>query len=133
VLAISGRDALRPTRERGLKAWSRGVATESVAAYKDGGEPAARSYVEDLESTQHVHAYIFRPIGQGDIGRMVFPWIEDMRRTGRVRHHSWLDSFLPERFLPAKSKHRRTELHAGFGISAGPTGYSVLMAFPALV
>ncbi|PYX28028.1 MAG: two-component sensor histidine kinase [Acidobacteria bacterium] len=118
VLAILVVIALRPTREPGIESMVARVATESVAAYKDGGEPAARSYVEDLENTQHVHAFIFDPSGKEISGRMVFPWIEDMRRTGRVRHRSWLDSFMPERF------YRQSQ-------SIDGQNYTLVLEFPA--
>jgi len=114
-----------------LKAWSRALPPNQVAAYKDGGEPAARSYVEDLESTQHVHAYIFGPSGKEISGGWFFPGLKIWRRTGRVRHHSWLDSFLPERFY-RQSQSIADRTTRWFWNFRRAHGYSVLMAFPAL-
>src|SRR5256885_3109167 len=98
VLAILVVIALRPTREPGIENMGSRVITGAVNEFQNGGEQAARTYLDDLQRTQNVHAFVFDSSGREISGRMVFPWIDDMRRTGHVHHHSWLDRFLPERF-----------------------------------
>jgi len=98
VLAILVVIALRPTREPGLESLGSRVITEAVNAYQSGGERAAGEYLEDLQRTQNLRGFVFDSSGREISGRMVFPWIDDMRRTGHVHHHDWVDRFLPERF-----------------------------------
>jgi two-component system, OmpR family, sensor histidine kinase CpxA len=98
VLAILVVIALRPTREPGLEGLGSRVITEAVSAYQSGGERAAGEYLEDLQRTQNLRGFVFDSSGREISGRMVFPWIDDMRRTGHVHHHDWVDRFLPERF-----------------------------------
>src|SRR5882672_6363221 len=98
VLAILVVIALRPTREPGLESLGSRVITEAVNAYQSGGERAAGEYLEDLQRTQNLRGFVFDSSGREISGRMVFPWIEEMRRGGRIRHREWLDRFLPERF-----------------------------------
>jgi two-component system sensor histidine kinase CpxA len=87
--------ATRPTREPGVELTR--VLTEAVNAYRSGGEHAAGEYLEDLQRSQHVHAYVFDQSGREISGRLAPPWIEEMFRTGRHRHHSWIESMGPER------------------------------------
>jgi two-component system sensor histidine kinase CpxA len=98
VLAILVVIAMRPTREPGLESLGSRIINEAVAAYQSGGEKAASEYLEQLPETQHLRGFVFDSSGRELSGRMVFPWIQDMRRSGHVHHHSWMDSFLPERF-----------------------------------
>jgi two-component system sensor histidine kinase CpxA len=98
VLAILVVIALRPTREPGIESMGSRVITQAVSEFQNGGEQAARAYLEDLQRTQNLRGFVFDSSGREIGGRMVFPWIDDMRRTGHIRHHSWLDRFLPERF-----------------------------------
>ncbi len=98
VLAILVVIALRPTREPGIEPMGSRVITEAVSEFQNGGESAARQYLEDLQHTQNVHGFVFDSSGREISGRMVFAWIDDMRRTGHIRHHNWIDRFLPERF-----------------------------------
>jgi two-component system sensor histidine kinase CpxA len=98
VLAILVVIALRPTREPGIEPLGSRVITEAVNAYQSGGEKAAGDYLEELPRSQNLRAFVFDSAGREISGRMVFPWIQDMRRTGHIRHHTWIDRFLPERF-----------------------------------
>lgn len=98
VLAILVVIALRPTREPGIEGMGSRVITEAVSAYQSGGERAAGEYLEDLQHTQGLRGFVFDSSGKEISGRMVFPWVEDMRRNGRIHFHSWMDRFLPERF-----------------------------------
>jgi two-component system sensor histidine kinase CpxA len=58
VLAILVTLALRPRSStwEGLRTT---ILTEAIAAYEEGGEHKVRQYMEELESTQHVRAYLF--------------------------------------------------------------------------
>ena len=98
VLAILVVIALRPTREPGIESMGSRVIAEAVSAYQSGGERAAGEYLEDLQHTQGLRGFVFDSSGKEISGRMVFPWVEDMRRNGRIHFHSWMDRFLPERF-----------------------------------
>jgi len=117
VLAILVVIALRPTREPGIESLGARVITEAVSSHQSGGERAASDYLEELQRTQNLHAFVFDPSGREISGRMVFPWIEDMRRVGHIRHHSWLDRFLPERF------YRQTQ-------SVDGQSYTLVLEFP---
>jgi len=99
VLAILVVLAFRPTREPGLDNMGQRAVAGAVTAYQNGGEQAAGQYLMDLERTQNMHLFVFDSSGREISGRMVFPWIDDMRRTGHVRHRGWFDHFLPERFI----------------------------------
>lgn len=99
VLAILVTLALRPTREPGIENLSARIITEAVAAFQQGGERAAGKYLEDSGRAQNLRPFVFDAEGREISGRMVFPWIDDMRRTGHVHRRTWLDSFLPERFF----------------------------------
>lgn len=98
VLVILVVITLRPTREPGLENMGSRVISEAVSAYQNGGEQAASDYLEDLHRTQGLRGFVFDSSGREISGRMVFPWIQEMRRSGRIRHREWLDRFLPERF-----------------------------------
>lgn len=99
VLAILVTLALRPTREPGTENMSAKIISEAVSAFQEGGGQAAGKYLEGVGRTQNARAFVFDAEGHEITGRMVFPWIEDMRRTGHVHRRGWLDRFLPERFF----------------------------------
>jgi len=107
------------------------VITEAVSEFQSGGERAAGQYLEDLQRTQNLRGFVFDSSGHEISGRMVFPWIEDMRRTGHVRRHSSLDRFLPERFYRQNQNVQGQDytLVLEFPLARE---YSVPMAFPAL-
>jgi len=71
------------------------VITEAVSEFQSGGERAAGQYLEDLHVHRTCVASCLIRRGTKISGRMVFPWIEDMRRTGHVRRHSSLDASCP--------------------------------------
>jgi signal transduction histidine kinase len=98
VLAILVVIALRPTREPGIENLGSRVITEAVNEYQSGGERAVAEYLEGLQRTQNLRSFVFDSSGRELSGRMVFPWIEDMRRNGRIHHRDWIDRFLPDRF-----------------------------------
>ena len=108
VLAIVVTIALRPARH-GIENQAPQTLAEAVNAYQTGGQRAAHDYLEELFRTQHVRAFVFDPAGQELSGRHVPPWIEDSReggtqqagsaRSGPPHHHSWMDSFMPDRII----------------------------------
>lgn len=63
VLAILVTLALRP-RSSTWEALRATVLNDSVTAYEQGGEPQLRQYMQELESTQHVRAYLFDERGE---------------------------------------------------------------------
>ncbi len=71
VLAILVTLALRPRSStwEGLRTT---ILTEAVSAYEEGGEHQVRQYMEDLETTQHVRAYLFDERGD-EISRRAAP------------------------------------------------------------
>ena len=97
VLAILVTIAVRPSRH-GLENMGPQTLAEAVSAYRDDGERGAFRYLEDLQRTQHVRAFVFDSTGRELSGRLPPPWVEDTRRTGVSHRHGWLDRFLPDRF-----------------------------------
>jgi two-component system, OmpR family, sensor histidine kinase CpxA len=71
VLAILVTVALRPRSStwEGLRTT---ILTEAVAAYEEGGEHQVRQYMEELESAQHVRAYLFDEHGD-EVSRRAAP------------------------------------------------------------
>jgi two-component system sensor histidine kinase CpxA len=103
VLAILVTIALQPPR-RGIASQGLQTLAETVNAYQSGGEHAAHDYLEALGHTQHVRAFVFDPSGHELGGRMVPPWIEDVRRgvpprDTSLHHRTWMDSLLPDRIM----------------------------------
>ncbi|MGB9072285.1 MAG: ATP-binding protein [Terriglobales bacterium] len=99
VLAILVTIAMRPARDPNAESVRAQVLVGAVNAYRAGGEHAAGEYLEDLQQSQHIHAYAFDPSGREISGRLAPPWIAEMFRTGRSHHHGWIDRLLPERFF----------------------------------
>jgi two-component system, OmpR family, sensor histidine kinase CpxA len=103
VLAILVTIALQPPR-RGIASQGLQTLAETVNAYQSGGEHSAHDYLEALGHTQHVRAFVFDPSGHELGGRMVPPWIEDVRRgvpprDSSLHHRTWMDSLLPDRIM----------------------------------
>ena len=73
VLAIVVTVALRPRSStwEGLRTT---VLTDAVNAYEEGGEPQLRQYMEGLEASQHVRAYLFDERGNEVSGRGAPDW-----------------------------------------------------------
>ena len=99
VLAILVTIAMRPARDPNAENMRAQVLVGAVNAYRVGGEHAAGEYLEDLQQSQHLHAYVFDQSGREISGRLAPPWIADMFRTGRPHHHNWIDRLLPDRFF----------------------------------
>ena len=97
VLAILVTIAMRPSRH-GIETMGPQTLAEVVNAYRNEGEKGAYNYLEDLQKTQHVRAFVFDSTGRELSGRMPPPWVEDTRRGHALRHRGWLASLLPDRF-----------------------------------
>src|SRR5258708_16668535 len=95
VLAMIVIRASSPAREPSIELAK--ALTEAVNAYQSGGEHGVGQYLEDLQHAQHVRAYAFDQPGREISGRLAPPWIEDMRRTGQHRHHSWIADLMAPR------------------------------------
>ncbi len=103
VLAILVTIALRPARH-GVESQGPQILAEAVNAYQSGGERGAHDYVEEVWQTQHMRAFVFDPSGHELTGRLVPPWIEDVRqgvapRGGPLHHRGWMDKLMRDPIL----------------------------------
>ncbi len=129
VLAILVTLAFRPARGswEGLRARA---LNESVQAYQRGGEHEARQYLEDLEQSQHIRAFLYDELGS-EVSRRAAPeWIELAGRGKPARPRAFPWNFLPNRVLAqaitAGDGHRYMlviELPPGPRIFFGPHGF----------
>jgi two-component system sensor histidine kinase CpxA len=97
VLAILVTVAMRPARDPNAETRRTRILTEAVNAYTVGGEHAAGQYLEDLQVSQQLHAFVFDQSGHEISARPAPPWVDEMQRTGRHHFRSWMDHLLPER------------------------------------
>jgi two-component system sensor histidine kinase CpxA len=97
VLAILVTIAVRPSRH-GIENMGPQTLAEVVNAYRNDGERGAHNYLEELQRTQHVRAFVFDSTGRELSGRMPPPWVEDTRGGRALHHRGWLASLLPDRF-----------------------------------
>lgn len=100
VMAILVTIALRPARH-GVESQAPQILAEAVNAYQSGGERGTHEYLEEVWHTQHVRAFVFDPSGHELAGRLVPPWIEDVRRgvapRGAPPHYrGWMSKLLPD-------------------------------------
>jgi two-component system sensor histidine kinase CpxA len=73
VLAILVTLALRP-RSSTWEALRTTVLNDAVSAYEEGGEHQLRQYMQELEATQHVRAYLFNEQGEEISHRAAPDW-----------------------------------------------------------
>jgi two-component system sensor histidine kinase CpxA len=76
VLAILVMLALRPQRNSTWDALRTTALTDSIAAYEHGGKQQAHDYLENLQRTHHVRAYVFDELGNEISGRSSQGWAE---------------------------------------------------------
>jgi two-component system, OmpR family, sensor histidine kinase CpxA len=76
VLAILVMLAFRPQRNSTWEALRSTALTETINAYERGGTPQAHDYLESLQMTQHVRAYVFDEQGAEISGRSSPGWAE---------------------------------------------------------
>jgi len=101
VLAILVTLAMRPQRDsatwEALRAKALG---EAVQAYEQGGEPQVREYLEDLEQSHDVRAFLFDEQGNELSQRPAPPWAERIARGRAMRRPpGFWAKWMPERFM----------------------------------
>ena len=90
VLAILFTLAFRP-RSSTWEALRTGVLNDAVSAYEEGGELKLRQYMENLERTQHVRAYLFNEKGEEVSHRGAPEWAMRVAAGGpRVPHEGFM-------------------------------------------
>jgi two-component system sensor histidine kinase CpxA len=100
ALAIIVTFALRPSREiSNLQAQAPTFLNETLQAYQEGGEDAARKYLRGVHDSHHVRLFIFDDQGRDLLGRKAPDWIDRVRR-GRIHTaDTFLGRFGPGQFL----------------------------------
>ena len=120
VLAILVTLAFRP-RSATWEALRTTVMNDSVNAYEEGGEKQLRQYLDNLDATQHVRAYMFDEQGTEVSGRGAPDWAIRVAGGGqRIPHDGFLFPAPPvQRDSRASSdgKHRYTIV---LGVPPGP-------------
>lgn len=90
VLAILVTLALRP-RSSTWEALRTNVLNDSVNAYEDGGDHKLREYLDDVDHTQHVRAYLFNERGEELSHRGAPDWAIRVANGGpRVPHEGFI-------------------------------------------
>jgi two-component system sensor histidine kinase CpxA len=90
VLAILVTLALRP-RSSTWEALRTTVLNDSVNAYEDGGDRKLREYLDDLDHTQHVRAYLFNERGEEVSHRGAPDWAFRIANGGpRMPHEGFI-------------------------------------------
>lgn len=120
VAAILVTVAFRP-RTSSWEALRTTVLTDGVAAYEEGGAPQVRQYLDNIDATQHVRAYLFDEHGIEVSQRGAPDWAIRVASGGpRVPHDGFLFPAPPvQRDSRASSdgKHRYTVV---LGLPPGP-------------
>ncbi len=76
VLAVLVMLAFRPQRNSTWDALRTTALTDAIVAYEHGGTPQAHDYLENLQRTHHVRAYVFDEQGKEISGRSSQGWAE---------------------------------------------------------
>ena len=130
VLAILVTIVFRP-RSSTWEALRTTVLNDSVSEYEDGGQEELRRYLEGLDHTQHVRAYLFDERGNELSGRGAPDWAMRVAAGGpRVPHDGFLFPAPPvQRDSRASSdgKHRYTIV---LGMPPGPRVFIGPRGFP---
>ena len=128
VLAILVTIAFRP-RAATWEALRTTVLNEAVNEYEEGGASGVRRYLEQVESTQHVRAYLFNEQGEEVSGRGAPDWAMRVAAGGpRTPHDGFLFPAPPtqrDSKASADGKHRFTvvlSLPPGPRVFIGPRG-----------
>jgi len=117
VLAILATLALRP-RSSTWEALRTTVLNDAVIAYEEGGESQLRPYMENLERSQHVRAYLFDELGNEVSHRGAPDWAMRVAAGGPRSPH---DGFL----IPAPPVQRDSRAS-----SDGKHRYTLVLGFP---
>jgi len=117
VLAILVTLAFRP-RSSTWEALRTTVLNEAVSEYEEGGAPQLRSYMQDLETSQHVRAYLFDERGSEISGRGAPDWAMRVAAGGPRNPR---DGFI----IPAPPVQRDSRAS-----SDGKHRYTLVLGFP---
>jgi signal transduction histidine kinase len=118
VLAILVTLAFRPQRMSSWEALRTTVLHEAVGAYEQGGDRQVRDYLETVQATQHVRAYLFDDRGEEVSHRGAPDWAIRVATGGST---SPRDGFI----IPAP-----TVLHETHASSDGKHHYTLVMGLP---
>jgi two-component system sensor histidine kinase CpxA len=141
MLAVLVTIALRSQRENATwETLENKVLTEAVQTYQSGGSDDVRRYLDDLQDTQHLHAYLYDEKGREISGARPPEFIGKMVREG-VRPPVTIFALLTRgRFLQqtlnGSDGHRYTllmDLPAGPRVLFGPRGVPGLALFIAVI
>jgi signal transduction histidine kinase len=124
--------ALRPQRTSASEALRSTALTEAVSAYERGGTSQARDYLENLQMTQHVRAYVFDEQGSEISGRSSPGWAEHVALRRPLPPHPGMifprPQILTESRASSDGHHLYTiamELPPGPRVFFGPWGIPV--------
>jgi signal transduction histidine kinase len=124
--------ALRPQRNATWEALRTTALAEAINAYEQGGTPPAHDYLEKLQMTQHVRAYVFDEQGTEISGRSSPGWAEHVAVGRPLPPHPGMlfprPPILTESRASTDGRHLYTiamELPPGPRVFFGPSGISV--------
>lgn len=129
VLAIVVMLAFRPQRNSTWDALRTTALNEAISAYEKGGTQQAHGYLEDLQHTQHVRAYVFDEQGNEISGRSSQGWAEHVAAGKPLPPHPGMvfprPQILTESKASSDGRHLYTiamELPPGPRVFFGPWG-----------
>ncbi|HTR65867.1 MAG TPA: ATP-binding protein [Terriglobales bacterium] len=121
VLAVLVTLGVRLQRENATwEALQAKVANEAVRAYERGGEAEARQYLDNLQESQQVRAFLFSAQGQEISGGRPPEWIRDVERGHEPPSGFWTWLMLPRSLrqsITTATGHRYTVM---LGLPPGP-------------
>ena len=88
VIALLVMLAFRPQRNATWEALRTTALTEAINAYEQGGTKQAHEYLENLQMTQHVRAYVFDEQGSEISGRSSTGWAERVAAGRPLPQHT---------------------------------------------
>ncbi len=132
VIALLVMLAFRPQPNATWEALRSTALTEAINAYEQGGTPRAHEYLENLQLTQHVRAYVFDEQGTEISGRSSPGWAEHVAAGRPLPPHPGMVFPRPQILTESKSssdgRHLYTiamELPPGPRVFFGPWGIPV--------
>jgi signal transduction histidine kinase len=132
VLGLLVMLALRPQRNATWEALRTTALTEAITAYEQGGTPRAHEYLENLQMTQHVRAYVFDEQGIEISGRSSQGWAEHVAAGRPIPQRPGMlfprPQILTESRASSDGRHLYTiamELPPGPRVFLGPRGMPV--------
>jgi len=130
LVAIVVTMTMRPQRDTSVwgAEYSKAL-NEAVQAYDKGGQPAVQRYLEDLEESQQIQAFLYNSQGNEISRRAPREWAERILHDGESREDGFWGHIMPKRFVrqsvTAADGHRYTLLVAlprGPRVFFGPHG-----------